>query len=170
MHHTWETTLASYTGRFSFNTSLYLMHLKFAGVRSKCTPSWLSCELNQPKGCIHSSESSVLLADMEQSHCNLAGIGGWRNQLENNFTVAKHRTCRGCPFAAPRPPALSTGAQVSWWAQAKPLLQHLSAKDPGEISRCLKVFQGDSPEWVLCMTRPYTFALHSPFLNPIAVF
>lgn len=151
-HHTWETTLASYTGRFSFTTSLYLISLRFPGVRFKCTPSWWSCELNQPKRCIHSPESSVLLADVEQSHkamaiC-LAAPGGWRAQQENNFTVAKHRTCSCCPFTASQgspkttsPFNRSPGWQVSPGKSNAPASVHKGAWGVQEVSESLSGWQ-----------------------------
>lgn len=152
MHHAWETTLASCAGRFSFNISLYLICLRFAGVWSKCTPSWWSCKLNQPKGCIYPAESSALLADMEQSHHNLAGRAwGLKESTREQFCISQAQDVQLLPLCS-----CSRQPQHHQPFQQEPRLAGVGS--PNTTSLCPQrtlgssvgvwVFQGDSPEWV----------------------
>lgn len=176
MHHAWETPLASYTGRFSFDTSLYMICLRFAGVWSKCTPSWWSCNLNQPKGCIHSAESSALLADVEQSHHNLAGRAwGLKESTREQFYSSQAQDMQLLALCSgPRQPQDHQPFQQEPRLAGEPRQNLGSSICP---QRTLGSSVGDSKSFrvtaqseFLCMTRPYMFALNLPFLKPIAVF
>lgn len=173
MHHTWETTLASYTGRFSFNTSLYLINLRFPGIRFKCTPSWWSCELNQPKSCICSPESWMMWN--KAITIRPAALGDWRNQQDKQFYSSQAQDMQLLPlYSCPRQP------REPWPFQQKPRLaveprQNLcSGIGPqwtlGSSAGVWKSFRVTTQSELLCMTRPYTFALHVPFLKPVAAF